>query len=287
MLIDHVWLCKYTGHMDERDRKLALMLSQTYDQQLGPLYQQVRAELLGKLTHAGAEFEDRRQENFQRRTNLRLLNQSRTLFPQAQEEKGEEQALTFEVDDLYIARMLQLFLLWNDEEGNGSPRASARSYKPYYIVGERPGRRPEKCVELLGLSALPSEQDPGLCYLPVKRRDYERFQEACRSRLASEFSPAELDSLYDPCSGLLKLTVLSIGMTSTRQPIPSFPPVLPKQGVLRLHHASSATESMARLTNISPSNVELAQFSMIEHLGQLATAFGVAQRYQALLVSMK
>lgn len=249
------------------------------------MYQQVRAELLSRLTVAGAELEDRRKEDHQRRTNLQLLNQSSTLFPQPQAGKEGEQKPAFEVDDPYTIRMLQLFLLWNDEEGNGSPRESAQSYQPYYIVGKRSSRRPQKFVELLGLSASRSDLEPDLRYLPVKRNDYERFQETCRSRLAAEFSAAELDSLYDPRSGLLRLTVLSVGTTHTRQTIPSFPPVLPRPGVLRLHHDHVAIESMARLTSIGPSNLELAQFGMIEHLGQLATAFGVAHHYQALMAS--
>ncbi|HET7320412.1 MAG TPA: hypothetical protein VFI84_02380 [Candidatus Saccharimonadales bacterium] len=263
--------------MKKDSRELASQLLDITNEALAPAYEDIRTKLLGSLATSSIQIESLREETAQRKANQEFINSFSALLPKAKKYESKD-AYThkklfgskFEVEDAYTVRLLQATQLWHsDHLGYDSHwYAYPDGQRPFYIIGKRSN---DKRTDLLLLSA--DEPSEGLRTVTMKNKVAKRFMEERHTLLFSEPDQTEVQKMYQKGTGNLLVQSTSPNIKHTTQTI--------------YRNPSEVKIANFQVEKVGPTDNDMAQFQVLEHLNNLATAFGVVEKYQELLAADK
>jgi hypothetical protein len=276
--------------MDKLTRQLAVSLADVYHAELSPVHNQLREELLGRLSVTGAELDNAKELARQRSENHDMLQAFVGELPEAHRDVivSDSTNFSYRVDThdtvaaLDRVHGLQRSLLWIKQSNHSK---YGRRYKgaphPYYIMGA--AKDPESGrAALLLYRAHPS---PYSMSEPEKQALIFRSRLSKINRILSRTTdyelgatPEELVNLYDEASGQMRISGTSKGsLLATTLYVPAISPAI-----------SDSTVFWARRGELQPvpfgvTDEELAKFNVLDVANKLAMRFSQLDAWKTVL----
>lgn len=273
--------------MKKESRELASQLLEVTNEALGPVYNDLRAKLMGSLATSSVHIESLREESTQRAANRELLEHFRTLLPQAEAWKSNRHTWNSDgnfsvlsAPDAFTAKAILVNTVWHSNgvfNSEGGFRYYPHDYKPFYIVGVRKSLESKRYSDVLLLSG--DKENTGLKHLLVKTSDLQEVKRDQNSYFHADFTQKEVDQIYNHNTGLLNLMSTSPGAVHTSGLGFNRP------DTLRLTPHNYGFKDV--IAQSGPTDDELAQFQVPEHLNNLATLFDIVEQYQKILATAK
>lgn len=275
--------------VDPVSAEIAQQGLEVYSQELSPMYELLRAKLVGQLANNGTVHENLQIQDLRARQNMRLIEAFAQYLPRGyrREAASIDKILAA---NAYEAKILESCLLWVGSSRTGQINDTLLSRGPYYIIGETPT---DTNCSLLLYDAMDTYLSKTRIHSAIVRREeYETLKNQAETGLFTEYAPEEIRARFDPRSGQLQVTLgTNPRMMHTNIPQRTVLPPLSKRQLKRLPERV-ATDGMAikaqgYFDNGRISDDIMAKYDVFTHLNKLATAFGKVEAFKELLEGFK